>query len=147
MISWPKTNDALGTVNRGTPAESGLCTLCLVNCAGKCETWLSSLRGRKVIYPREYSFSTAGSGNTTHLGVCYNSLRINGYNYGAHGLPKGLSNSEDDCIFPNVSLETEFGNEIKTKSRIPVMDCTGTTLLSVFIHKADVSSGSSLAES
>ena len=121
MISWPKTNDALGTVNRGTPAESGLCTLCLVNCAGKCETWLSSLRGRKVIYPREYSFSTAGSGNTTHLGVCYNSLRINGYNYGVHGLPKGLSNSEDDCVFPNVSLETEFGQEIKTKARIPVM--------------------------
>ncbi|PIQ88085.1 MAG: FMN-binding glutamate synthase family protein, partial [Candidatus Omnitrophica bacterium CG11_big_fil_rev_8_21_14_0_20_43_6] len=51
----------------------------------------------------------------------YNSLRINGYNYGATGLPKGLSNSEDDCIFPNVNTEGEFGQIVKTKFRIPVM--------------------------
>ena len=121
MIQWPKTNDALGTVNRGNPCESGLCTLCRVDCAGKCETWLSSLKGRKLLYPRDYSFTTAGSSNTTHIGVAYNSLRINGYNYGAHGLPKGLSNSEDDCIFPNVSIEGEFGQALKTKFRMPVM--------------------------
>ena len=121
MIQWPKSNDALGTVNRGNPAESGLCTLCRVDCMGKCETWLSSLRGRKMLYPRDYSFVTAGSSNTCHLGVSYNSLRINGYNYGANALPKGLSNSEDDCIFPNVNIETEFGQAIKTKARIPVM--------------------------
>jgi glutamate synthase domain-containing protein 2 len=88
---------------------------------GKCETWLSSLKGRKLLYPRDYSFTTAGSANTTHLGVAYNSLRINGYNYGATGLPKGLSNSEDDCIFPNVNLEGEFGQTVKTKFRVPMM--------------------------
>ncbi len=121
MIQWSKSNDALGTVNRGNPAESGLCTLCRVDCSGKCETWLSSLRGRKMLYPRDYSFVTAGSANTSHIGVFYNSLRINGYNYGANGLPKGLSNSEDDCIFPNVNLETEFGQKVKTKARIPIM--------------------------
>ena len=121
MIQWPKSNDALGTVNRGNAAESGLCTLCQVDCMGKCETWLSSLRGRKLLYPRDYGFITAGSLNTSHAGVCYNSMRINGYNYGAHGLPKGLSNSEDDCIFPNVNLETEFGQSVKTKARIPIM--------------------------
>jgi glutamate synthase domain-containing protein 2 len=48
-------------------------------------------------------------------------LRINGYNYGVNGLPKGLSNSEDDCIFPNVNIETSFGQQIKTKARIPIM--------------------------
>ncbi len=53
---------------------------------------------------------TAGANNTTHVGVSYNSLRIQGYAYGSHGLGKGLSNDPDDCIFPNVSLETEFGN-------------------------------------
>jgi len=121
MIQWPKTNDALGTVNRGNPCESGLCTLCRVDCMGKCETWLSSLRGRKLLYPRDYSFITAGSSNTCHVGVSYNSLRINGYNYGATGLPKGLSNSEDDCIFPNVKIEGEFGQTLKTKFRVPVM--------------------------
>jgi glutamate synthase domain-containing protein 2 len=121
MIQWPKSNDALGTVNRGNPSESGLCTLCRADCMGKCETWLTSLRGRKVLYPRDYGVVTAGSTNTAHIGVCYNSLRINGYNYGATGLPKGLSNSEDDCIFPNVNTETEFGQAVKTKARIPIM--------------------------
>lgn len=121
MIQWPKTNDALGTLNRGNPCESGLCTLCRVDCFGKCETWLSSLKGRKLLYPRDYSFTTAGSSNTTHLGVSYNSLRINGYNYGAYGLPKGLSNSEDECIFPNVNIEGEFGQAVKTKFRVPMM--------------------------
>ncbi|MDI6759054.1 MAG: glutamate synthase-related protein [Candidatus Omnitrophota bacterium] len=121
MTQWPKTNDVLGTVNRGNPAESGLCTLCRADCMGKCETWLSSLKGRKMLYPRDYSFTTAGSANTDHAGVCYNSLRINGYNYGATGLPKGLSNFEDDCIFPNVHLDGEFGQQIKTKFKVPVM--------------------------
>ncbi|MDD3345447.1 MAG: glutamate synthase-related protein [Candidatus Omnitrophica bacterium] len=121
MVQWPKTNDALGTVNRGNPCESGLCTLCRVDCMGKCETWLSSLKGRKLLYPRDYSFTTAGSANTAHTGVSYNSLRINGYNYGSYGLPKGLSSSEDDCIFPNVNIEGEFGQSVKTKFRVPVM--------------------------
>ena len=95
---WPKTNDAIGTVNRGNPCESGLCTLCRADCKGKCETWLSSLKGRKLLYPRDFGSITAGSSNTTHVGVSYNSLRINGYNYGAHGLPQGITNSEDDCM-------------------------------------------------
>lgn len=121
MNHWPKINDALGTVNRGNPCESGLCTLCRADCKGKCETWLSCLQGRKTLYPRDFGAITAGSTNTTHVGVSYNSLRIQGYNYGAHGLPKGLSSSEDDCIFPNVSLEGSFGKEIKTKFRVPMM--------------------------
>ena len=121
MNQWPKVNDALGTVNRGDPCESGLCTLCRSDCKGKCETWLASIQGRKLLYPRDYGWITAGSSNTTHVGVSYNSLRIDGYNYGAHGLPNGLSNSEDDCVFPNVNIETEFGAKVKTKSRIPIM--------------------------
>jgi hypothetical protein len=64
---------------------------------------------------------TAGGNNTTHVGVSYNSLRIQGYAYGADGLGKGLTNDPDDCIFPNVSLESEFGNEVKTKIRMPLM--------------------------
>ena len=130
MSEWPKSNDALGTVNRGNPCESGLCTLCRSDCKGKCETWLSSIRGRKLLYPRDFGSITAGSGNTTHVGVNYNSLRIQGYNYGAHGLPQGLSDSADDCIFPNVSLETEFGNEVKTKTRIPLLSgALGSTFI------------------
>ncbi|MDR7866662.1 MAG: glutamate synthase-related protein [Sporomusaceae bacterium] len=116
-----KINDVLGTVNRGNRLESGLCSLCRADCQGKCETWLSSIRGRKMLYPRDFGAVTAGSGNTTHLGVSYGTLRIQGYNFGAQGLPPGLSNSQDDCIFPNVSTECEFGHEVKTKCRMPLM--------------------------
>lgn len=121
MIQWPKSNDVLGTTNRGNPSESGLCTLCRADCTGKCETFLSSMKGRKMLYPRDFGTVTAGSNNTAHVGVLYNSLRIQGYNYGAYGLPKGLSNSADDCIFPNVNIATEFGSAVKTKCRVPIM--------------------------
>ena len=111
----------LGTTNRGNPAESSLCTLCRADCQGKCETFMSSLVGRKLLYPRSFGIVTAGANNTTHVGASYNSLRIQGYAYGSHGLTAGLSNDPDDCLFTNVSLETEFGKEIKTKARMPMM--------------------------
>ncbi|MFC1839113.1 glutamate synthase-related protein [Thermodesulfobacteriota bacterium] len=120
-MRFSKNNDVLGTTNRGNPAESSLCTLCRADCQGKCETWLSSLAGRKLLYPRDFGTVTAGANNTTSVGVNYNALRIQGYAYGAHGLKKGLSNDPDDCIFPNVDLSTEFGNEMKTKIRVPMM--------------------------
>ena len=121
MIQYSKSNDVLNTVNRGNAAESGLCTLCRADCKGKCETWLSCLKGRKLLYPRDFGEVTAGSSNTNHIGVSYNNLRIQGYNYGANGLSKGLSNDPDDCIFPNVSLETSFGYKTKTKCKVPIM--------------------------
>lgn len=121
MIQYPKTNDAIGSVNRGNPCESGLCTLCRADCQGKCETWMSCMKGRKILYPRDYGWVTAGSSNVTHVGVSYNSLRINGGLYGSRGLAGGLTNDPDDCIFPNVTLEGEFGKENKIKTRLPVM--------------------------
>ncbi len=120
-MRFEKSNDVLGTVNRGNPAESGLCTLCRADCQGKCETWLASLVGRKLLYPRDFGTITAGANNTTNTGVNYNALRVQGYAYGAHGLKTGLSNDPDDCIFPNIDLSTEFGNEMKTKVRAPIM--------------------------
>jgi len=129
-MRFAKTNDVLGTTNRGNPAESGLCTLCRADCMGQCETWKSSLVGRKLLYPRDFGVVTAGANNTTHTGVSYNSLRIQGYAYGAHGMAQGLSNDADDCIFPNVDLTTEFGYEVKTKSRIPLMTgALGSTII------------------
>ncbi len=120
-MRFSKSNDVLGTTNRGNAAESSLCTLCRADCQGKCETWLSSLVGRKLLYPRDFGMVTAGANNTTHVGVSYNALRIQGYAYGAHGLSKGLSNDPDDCIFPNVGIESEFGKKVKTKVRMPLM--------------------------
>jgi hypothetical protein len=74
-----------------------------------------------LLYPRDFGTITAGSSNTNHVGVCYNNLRIQGYNYGANGLSSQFSHNADDCIFPNVSLETSFGKKMITQSRIPIM--------------------------
>ena len=121
MIEWPRKNDALGTANRGVPCESGLCTLCDSACKGRCETWLASLRGREVLYPRDYGRTTSGSGNVTSVGVGYHAVRIQGYAYGSYGIKEGESRDPDYCKFPNVDIEAEFGNEIKAKTRIPIM--------------------------
>jgi hypothetical protein len=79
------------------------------------------MKGRKILYPRDFGWITAGSSNTTHVGVNYNNLRIKGYAYGAYGLPGTLTDNPDDCIFPNVTVETEFGKKVKTKARVPIM--------------------------
>ena len=89
MIEWRKRNDALGTVNRGDACESGLCTLCMSDCKGKCETWMSSLVGRKTLYPRNFGESTSGSANVVANGVGYQAVRIHGYAYGAKGISEG----------------------------------------------------------
>ncbi len=116
-----KSNDVLGTVNRGNIAESGLCTLCRADCMGKCETWMSSLRGRELLYPRDYGLVTAGSDNITHVGVSYNSLRIQGYNYGSRGLCSENGNDPDHCTFPAVDVQTSFGKKKQVKARLPIM--------------------------
>jgi len=53
-----------------------------------------------------------------------------GYNFGADNLPEGITNGQDDCIFTNVNLETSFGKELKTKSRVPFMTgALGSTII------------------
>ena len=119
MIEWRKNNDALNTANRGNPCESGLCTLCDSACKGKCETWMSSMRGREMLYPRKFGYITSGSANVTSVGLGYHALRIQGYAYGWRG--HNGSNDADHCIFPEVSTATAFGKSIPVKCRVPIM--------------------------
>jgi hypothetical protein len=121
MYEAPKQNDALGTTNRGNPCESGLCTLCSSDCKGKCETWLSSLLGRKLLYPRDFGHTTSGSANVVAEGIGYHALRIQGYAYGARGLADRLSTASDERIFTNVDITTRFGREVQTTCRLPIM--------------------------
>jgi glutamate synthase domain-containing protein 2 len=121
MFDRNKNNDALGAINRGVPCESGLCTLCDSACKGKCETWLSCMEGRKMLYPRKFGYSTAGGDNVTSVGTGYHTIRIQGYAYGSSGLNENLSDDPDNCIFPNVDIETKFGNKTTTKCKIPIM--------------------------
>ncbi len=128
MIQWPKSNDVLGTTNRGNPTESGLCTLCRADCAGKCETWLSCLKGRDVLYPRDFGKVTAGSVTTSPMGVNYSSLRIQGYAHGAVSAPENAKTG--DVLFTDVSLETEIGRQKPFKCRYPfVTGALGSTFV------------------
>jgi hypothetical protein len=74
-----------------------------------------------MLYPRRFGYSTSGANQVTAVGIGYHALRIQGYAYGSTGIPDNLTHDPDDCIFTNVNIEAEFGNEIKTKSRLPVM--------------------------
>ena len=40
---------------------SGICSKCIEGCRGSCEIWLSSFRGREVLYPGPYGEMTAGA--------------------------------------------------------------------------------------
>lgn len=79
------------------------------------------MKGRKVLYPRDFGIVTAGAGHNQSIGVSYHSLRIQGYNYGAKGLKNNLTHSADDCLFTNVSTETSFGASEKTVCSVPMM--------------------------
>ena len=115
-MRFSKSNDVLGTMNRGNPAESSLCTLCRADCKGKCETWLSSMVGRKLLYPRSFGIVTAGANNTTHVGVSYNSLRIQGYAYGAHGMTPGLTNSRMTAFSPMSAWKPNSARKSRPRS-------------------------------
>lgn len=119
MRNWSKMNEVVGSVNRGVPCESGLCTQCRTDCQGKCETFLSSFKGRKTIYTQEPTGSVIyGSDNINPLGISYNALRIQGKIYGAKGIE---DRSSESCIASNVDYSTSFGVAMKTKCCVPIL--------------------------
>jgi glutamate synthase domain-containing protein 2 len=97
---------------------SGICTRCVDGCTGGCELWLSSFRGREVIYPIGFGEMTAGADK--NYPVDYSHLSIQGYAVGAQGLPKGVKAGPDTAVFPAVDTETEYGWKKKVKMRVPI---------------------------
>ena len=116
----PNANEATGTVNRSKSVVpmSGICSACLDGCTGGCEIFVSSFRGREMLYPRRYGDMTAGADKDYPLD--YSHLNIQGYAVGAKGLPEGIEGNPDTAIFPNVDTETEYGWDRKVKMRLPV---------------------------
>jgi hypothetical protein len=62
-LRQPNANEATGTFNRSKSVVplSGICTRCVDGCRGGCEIWLSSFRGREVLYPIGFGEITAGA--------------------------------------------------------------------------------------
>lgn len=116
----PNANEATGTVNRSRDVSpmSGICSRCLDGCRGTCETWLSTFRGREVLYPGPFGEITAGS--EKNYPVDYSHLNIQGYAAGAKGLPEGTDIGPDTAVFSEVDTETEYGWDRKVKMRLPI---------------------------
>ncbi|MCS7222638.1 MAG: glutamate synthase-related protein [Anaerolineae bacterium] len=116
----PNANEATDTFNRSKNVVpmSGLCTTCWDGCKGSCEIWLSSFRGREVLYPGPFGEVTAGADK--NYPVDYSHLNIQGYAIGADGLPEGVEVGPDTTIFHNVDTETEYGWTRKVKMKLPI---------------------------
>jgi len=116
----PNANEVTGTTNRSRSVVpmSGLCTACRDGCAGGCEVFVASFRGRETLYPQLFGEVTAGADKD--YPVDYSHLNIQGYAVGAKGLPDGIEAGPDTALFPKVNTETEYGWEKKVKLRVPV---------------------------
>jgi glutamate synthase domain-containing protein 2 len=116
----PNADESTGTFNRSKSVVpmSGICSRCLDGCRGGCEIWLSSFRGREVLYPGPFGEITAGADK--NYPVDYSHLNIQGYARGAKGLPAGVKADPDTALFPNVDTETDYGWIKKVKLRIPI---------------------------
>jgi glutamate synthase domain-containing protein 2 len=79
--------------------------------------WLSTFRGRELIYPGPFGSVTAGADKD--YPVDYSHLNIQGYAMGGDGLPEGVQASPETCIFPAVSVETQYGWDKKVKMLAP----------------------------
>ena len=120
MSLTSKNNEKIGAVNRGTPCESGLCNFCRTDCQGRCETWLSSLMGRRTLVPRDYGNATIGTENTTHVGVSYNALRIRGRVFGGAGLDPEKART-GDAAYCDADLTTAVGSNAKYPCDYPFL--------------------------
>lgn len=116
----PNANEATETFNRSRSVVplSGLCTVCIDGCQGGCEIWLTSFRGREVLYPGPYGEVTAGANK--NYPVDYSHISIQGYATGAKGLSEEVEAGPDTAIFHSVDTETEYGWEKKVKMRLPI---------------------------
>ena len=116
----PNANEATGTFNRSKSVVpmSGICTSCHDGCTGGCEIFVSTFRGREVLYPRFYGDVTAGADKNYPLD--YSHLNIQGYAVGAKGLPEGVEANPDTTLFTYVNTETEYGWDAKVKMRLPI---------------------------
>jgi glutamate synthase domain-containing protein 2 len=97
---------------------SGLCSRCLDGCTGNCEVFKATFRGRELIYPGPFGDITAGGDKD--YPIDYSHLNIQGYAFGARGLPEGIVGDPDTATFPAVNTEAEYGWDIKVNMRIPI---------------------------
>ena len=116
-LGQPNANEATETRNRSRNVApfSGICTRCMEDCAGNCEVFKSSFRGREVIYPGLFGCMTAG--NDKEYPVDYSHLNIMGYAHGAKAINEA---NPDSAIFPVVETGTVYGHVHPVRMKMPL---------------------------
>lgn len=116
-LQRPNANEATGTRNRSRDVApiSGICTICREDCAGNCEVFKSSFRGREVIYPGPFGTITAGCDK--NYPVDYSHLNIMGYALGAEAIDEA---NPDKAIFPVVDTTTVYGHNHPVRMQMPI---------------------------
>ncbi|MEE8413462.1 MAG: FMN-binding glutamate synthase family protein [Dehalococcoidales bacterium] len=119
-LQRPNANDATRTTNRSRSVVpmSGLCSRCTDGCTGNCEVFKATFRGRELIYPGPFGDITAGGDKD--YPVDYSHFNIQGYAFGANGLPEGVIGDSDTAIFPVVDTETNYGWDLKVNLKTPI---------------------------
>ncbi len=115
-LQQPNSNEALQTKNRSrnVAPQSGICSRCLDGCKGNCDLFVSTFRGRELLYPSPFGELTAGADKD--YPVDYSHLNIMGYAIGA----AGIEADPDHAIFPRVNTETWYGATEKVKMKVPM---------------------------
>ncbi|MFH1824133.1 MAG: FMN-binding glutamate synthase family protein [Candidatus Firestonebacteria bacterium] len=113
----PNANESTGTKNRSqnVAPTSGICTVCREDCAGNCEIFKASFRGREVIYPEPFGKITAGADK--EYPVDYSHLNIMGYALGAEAIDEA---NPDKAIFPEVDTSTVYGHSHPVRMKMPI---------------------------
>ena len=116
-LQRPNANEATETRNRSrNPApSSGICSRCVEDCAGNCEIFKASFRGREVIYPGPFGQITAGGDK--EYPVDYSHLNIMGYALGAKAIDEA---NPDKAIFPEVETATVYGHTHPVRMTMPI---------------------------
>ncbi len=96
-----------GTMTRvkDTSSISGMCPLCIHDCPIMCEISLSAFRGREALYPDPVQFGTSTAGALKDYGLDWSHFNIQASLFEV----KGIEESSEVAIFPNVNTETKVG--------------------------------------
>lgn len=115
-LQRPNASDALqtNTRSRNVAPQSGLCSRCIDGCKGNCDLFVSTFRGRELLYPGPFGVITAGADKD--YPVDYSHINIMGYALGA----EGMEADPDHATFPEVKTETSFGSTETVKMKVPI---------------------------
>lgn len=97
-----------------TSSQSGMCSMCTMDCRNQCEIGIAAVLGTQTVYPTTTGDNQIAS--EKDYPVNYSHFNINGRVFGAEGLQEGML----PAIY-NVGMESEYGYYNPVKIKMPIM--------------------------